>query len=170
MFDFARWLATTPPSMAVKTIPGLAQLLQVVHLLTAGVALASVLLIVLRLNGLVPAMGGSARNCPRNCQYLAVWFWRAMAIMAATGLAFILGEPVREFSALSFWLKLALLAGGSAGMLWLGRRFREQGEPTPAMRRIALAVLLLWICVGLLGRFIGYDIPIWGMWSPRAHL
>ena len=49
MFQFARWLGATPPSMAIKTIPGLAQLLQVIHLLTVGVVLASLLLMVLPL-------------------------------------------------------------------------------------------------------------------------
>jgi len=165
MFQFARWLGTTPPSMAIKTIPGLAQLLQVIHLLTVGVVLASLLLMVLHLHGR-PA--GYMRGV--DWRRLSRSFWCAMAVMAATGIAFILGEPLREISALSFWIKLVLLVTGCCAMLWLGRRMSGSGTVTPAMRRVALGLLVTWIAVGMLGRFIGYDIPIWGAWSPRSHL
>lgn len=166
MLEFARWLGTTPPSMAIKTIPGLAQLLQVIHLLTVGVVLASLLLMVLHLHG--RAFDGQAGGLA--WRRLSRWFWYGMTVMAVTGLAFILGEPLREFSALSFWIKVVLLATGCCAMLWLGRRMNGANAATPAMRRVALGLLMTWIAVGLLGRFIGYDIPIWGAWSPRSHL
>ena len=39
----------------------------------------------------------------------APWMWSGLVVMALTGLVLIIGEPVREFTALSFWLKMSLL-------------------------------------------------------------
>lgn len=168
MFEFARWLGTTAPSEAIKTTAGVAQLLQLLHLLSAGIVLGAVLITVLRIHGRAYAevqgsdfWGGMAR-----------WFWGALGVQAVTGAAFILGEPLRESSALSFWIKLALLLAGVTGMARLGRRVRTlPAGPAPAALRLGSALLLLmWMTIGLLGRFIGYDIAIWGTLSPRGNL
>ena len=154
--------------MAIKTIPLLPQLLQVIHLLTAGIVLASLLVIVLRLHGLA----FSGLPCAQVWRRFSPWFWCGMMVMALTGLTFILGEPLREFSALSFWLKVVLLATGMAGMLRLGKKLGDAtaAEVAPATRRLALVLLCMWLLVGILGRFIGYDIPVWGTLSPRSNL
>jgi hypothetical protein len=54
-------------------------------------------------------------------QRFAPWMWWALAVMAATGLVLIIGEPLREASALSFWLKMALILVGVLSVLGLRR-------------------------------------------------
>ena len=39
----------------------------------------------------------------------APWMWTGLAVMAATGLVMMAGEPVREATATSFWLKMGLI-------------------------------------------------------------
>jgi hypothetical protein len=92
--------------------------------------------------------------------------------MAITGAIMAVAEPLREASALSFWLKMVLVVAGVVGMLALKRKMMTHAS-TPAgasMRHVAKLVLLSWMLVLLLGRAIGYDIPIWGSLSPRMHL
>jgi hypothetical protein len=90
--------------------------------------------------------------------------------MAATGVAQTLGDPVREFTATAYWLKLALLLGCIVGTLSLGRSARR--APTSAFSataKLAAAWLVAsWLAIVLLGRMIGYDLAIWGSLSLRT--
>lgn len=168
MFDFARRLYATSISMGIKNTPVLPQLLQVIHLLTMGVVIVSVLVIVLRVHGRAYAEVPLQQTWNR----FGSWFWRALTVMACTGVIMAVAEPLREVSALSFWLKMTLVLGGMIGMLRLKRRMTNRAaEPIAAStRHIAKLVLAAWMLVLFLGRGVGYDIPIWGALSPRAHI
>lgn len=168
MFDLARKLYGTGLSMGIKNMPVLPQLLQVIHLLTMGVVIGSVLVIVLRIHGLAYAEEPMQQTWRR----FGVWFWRSLMIMAVTGAVMTFAEPLREASALSFWLKMVLLTAGIGGMLALKRAMTTHTSAcgSPSTRHVAKLVLLSWMMVLFLGRAIGYDIPIWGSLSPRAHL
>lgn len=164
MLEFARRLYATSFSMGIKNTPVLPQLLQVVHLLTMGVVIVSVLVIVLRIHGRAYA----DEPLPQVWRRFASWFWRALVVMACTGAVMAIAEPLREASALSFWLKMTLVLAGIVGMLRLRRRVTD---PAPAStRHIAKLVLLAWMLALFLGRGVGYDIPLWGQLSPRAHI
>jgi hypothetical protein len=168
MFDFARRLYASSFSMGLKNMPVLPQLLQVIHLLTMGLVLGSVLIIVLRIHGRAYA----DEPLQRVWQRFATWFWRALTVMACTGAIMAIAEPLRESSALSFWLKMTLVLGGVTGMLRLKRRMTgPTAEPVAAStRHVAKLVLIAWMLVLFLGRGVGYDIPLWGSLSPRAHI
>jgi hypothetical protein len=167
MFDFARRLYASDLSTGIKNTPALPQLLQVIHLLTMGVVIGSVLIIALRIHGLAYV----EEPLQQTWRRFAAWFWRALAVMAVTGIVMAIAEPLREASALSFWLKMTLVVSGTVGMLCLKRMANRTAEPTTAsMRHLAKLVLLAWMLALFLGRAIGYDIPIWGSLSPRAHI
>jgi hypothetical protein len=91
--------------------------------------------------------------------------------MIATGIAQTLGDPVRELMATSYWVKLTLLLGCVSGT-WLLARAARRAEPAPrfasAMKVIAVALILGWLALPLLGRMIGYDLAIWGSLSLRT--
>jgi hypothetical protein len=166
LFDSARRLYASGLSLFIKNTPLLPQLLQVMHLLTMGVLIASVLVIVLRIHGRAYA----EEPLQRTWQRFGPWFWRALAVMACSGLVMAIAEPLREASALSFWLKMILVLSGVAGMLHL-RRIASRAEPVgSSSRHVAKLVLVAWMLVLFLGRAIGYDIPIWGSLSPRTHI
>ncbi len=42
-------------------------------------------------------------------QRFAPWMWSGLVVMAITGVLLIVGEPPREFGALSFWIKMTLV-------------------------------------------------------------
>jgi hypothetical protein len=91
--------------------------------------------------------------------------------MVGTGAAQTLGDPVREFTATSYWVKLALLLGCVAGTLLLARTARRASATadfSSGAKLIAAALLLSWLAIALLGRMIGYDVAIWGSLSLRS--
>jgi hypothetical protein len=87
--------------------------------------------------------------------------------MLVTGIVLIIGEPVREASALSFWLKMGLILVGVLGLLALRRAASGfTGKAMPGSTRLAAVVLLVaWVAIIYLGRSIAYDAEVWGSWS-----
>ena len=103
---FAEWLYGTAPSVAVHSTLWLIRLLQATHLLTAGVVAGSGVMIALR------AVGWLRADEPFETVWrrFAPWLVCGLAVMVSTGIAQTLGDPVREFTATSYWVKLAAAA------------------------------------------------------------
>lgn len=167
MRAFAEWLYGTPLSVAIHSTFWLIRLLQATHLLTAGVAVGSGVMLALR------AIGWQRADEPFEAVWkrFAPWLAWSLAVMAATGAAQTLGDPVREFTATSYWLKIALLLICALGTMLLGRTTRRAPQATElsfAAKLAAAALILGWLALPLLGRMIGYDVAIWGSWSLRT--
>jgi putative copper export protein len=163
---FAEWLYGTPPSVAIHSTLWLIRLLQATHLLTAGVVVGSGVMIALR------ALGLKRADEPFETVWrrFAPWLAASVAVMAATGIAQTVGDPVREFTATSYWLKLVLLLGAVLGTLLLERaaqRSGPAGRSSSAMKLVAVGLILCWLALPPLGRMIGYDLAIWGSLSLR---
>jgi hypothetical protein len=158
---FAEWLYGTAPSVAIHSTFWLFRLLQATHLLTAGVAVGSGVMIALR------AMGWQRADEPFEAVWkrFAPWLAASVAVMAATGIAQTIADPVREFTATSYWLKITLLLACLLGTMSLGRNANR--EFSFAVKLAAAALILCWLALPLLGRMIGYDVAIWGSWSLR---
>ena len=127
--------------------------------------------------GGVASAGGMALGWQRADQpfetvwnRFAPWLAASLAVMAATGIAQTLGDPVREFTATSYWLKLALLVCCALGTLLLNRAARRmpRTEFSFPAKVAAAALLLCWLALPLLGRMIGYDLAIFGSLSLRT--
>jgi len=163
---FAEWLYETSPSVAVHSTLWLIRLLQAAHLLTAGVAVASGVMIALRALGWQRADESFETVWKR----FAPWLAASLLVMAATGLAQTLGDPVREFTATSYWLKLVLLVCCAVGSLLLNRAARRtpRVEFSLAAKLAAAALILCWLALPVLGRMIGYDLAIFGSLSLRT--
>jgi len=164
---FAEWLSTTAPSVAIQSRFWFIRLLQATHLLTAGVASVSGLMIALRVLGLQRADQPYAAVWARFAPWLAVSF----SLMLLTGIAQTLGDPVREFTSFSYWLKLALVFCCAIGTLVLARaawRSPPAADFSFAAKLNAAALIVFWLCIVLLGRIIAYDRAIWGSLSMRT--
>ncbi|HMA11503.1 MAG TPA: DUF6644 family protein [Steroidobacteraceae bacterium] len=163
MFELARQLGTTGLSQAIQSTLWLTPLLQAIHILMIGIVFVSVLMVVLRIHGRVRADEPFEATWAR----FAPWMWWALAVMAATGVVLIIGEPVREARALSFWLKMGLILVGVFSVLGLRRAASGvTGSAIPAGTRFAaVVVLVVWIFIIFLGRAIAYDAEVWGRWS-----
>jgi hypothetical protein len=173
--DFATALQATSFSTGLQTIGWMVQLLQTLHILMIGVVFVSMLMVALRVLGWMRADEPLAGVWRR----FAPFFWAGLAVLAVTGLLLTTAEPVRELMALSFRIKLLLLAIGiaSAAAFGLGvRRAAAAVQPLagarhefPARVRLAaVATVLLWLAVLFLGRAIAYDHEVWGAWSPAV--
>ena len=165
MHAFAEWLGSTPLSIAIQSRLWLTPLLQTIHITMIGIVFVSMLMVALRVLGQVRADEPLAEVWHR----FAPWFWTALGVMLGTGVILTIGEPVREVSALSFWLKMSLIVIGVISALYFGRTVgAAAGGANPVYssraRVVAVATILLWLAIIFLGRSIAYDVEIWESW------
>ena len=167
MLEFARWLAQTKISLAIQTHLWVIPTVQSIHIVAIGIVMASVFMIDLRVLG----WAGADETFRDTTRRFAPWLWGALVVLFATGVLMVLGEPVRELSSLSFWLKMCLIViGVSLAVVFqrtLGRLDGgwERASISPvAAKCLATVTLLVWCGIVILGRLIAYD-HVWGSWS-----
>jgi uncharacterized membrane protein SirB2 len=165
VLEFAGWLGTTPLSVAIQSRLWLTPLLQSVHILMIGVVFVSILVVSLRVLGRMRADEPFAEVWHR----FAPWFWASLGVMAGTGIVLVIGEPLREAQALSFWIKMSLIAVAVASAVYFGRTVAAVAgsgaqEFSSGARVVAVATVVLWLCIIFLGRAIAYDVEVWGSW------
>ena len=166
MREFAESLSGTSLSLAIQTTFWFIRLLQATHLLTAGVVLVSGVMIALRVLGWQRADQPFAAVWARFAPFLAA----GLAVMVSTGIAQTLGDPVRELTSTSYWVKLLLVLSCVIGTLVLARHGRHApangvGSST---KLLAIGLIAFWCAIALLGRMIAYDRAIWGSLSLRT--
>jgi len=164
---FAEWLSLTAPSVAIQSAFWFIRLLQATHLITAGVVAVAGLMIALRVLGIQR----TDQTFEAVWARFAPWLAAGLGVMVLTGIAQSLGDPVREFTSFSYWLKLVLVLGCSLGTLLVARAARR--APVAAgfsvsVKLAAAGLVLLWLVIPLLGRMIAYDRAIWGGLSGRT--
>ena len=166
MHAFAEWLGSTPLSIAIQSRLWLTPLLQTIHITMIGIVFVSMLMVALRVLGQVRADEPLAEVWHR----FAPWFWTALGVMLGTGVILTIGEPVREVSALSFWLKMSLIVIGVISALYFGRTVAAAAGGAASSvyssraRLVAVATIVLWLVIIFLGRSIAYDVEIWESW------
>ena len=158
-------MQATPFSVAIQSTLWLTPLLQTIHIVMIGIVFVSMLNVALRVLGQIR----TDEPLTEVWRRFAPWFWSALAVMAATGLVLSISEPIRQVTALSFWLKMSLLAVGVISALSFGRVIRTTaGAANPVSsgraRVVAVATVLLWVAIMFLGRWIAYDVEIWESW------
>ncbi len=166
---FAGWLQTSSASESIKSASWAIPLVQSIHIVMIGIVFVSCLMIALRVLGVMR----TDEPVEAVWKRFAVWMWCGLVVMAATGLTLIVAEPEREFSAVSFWLKMALVAIGVTGTALYGRSLRSAAAGAAAVlpvstKAASVLIVILWIAVIFLGRAIAYDKQIWGSLSPHA--
>jgi putative copper export protein len=165
VFEFAEWLGASPLSIAVQSRTWLTPLLQSIHILMIGLVFGSILVTALRVLGRMR----TDESIADVWQRFAPWFWPAIVVMAVTGIVLTIGEPVREVSATSFWLKMTLLAIGLISAAHFGRTLGAVAkggseQVSSGSRFMAVATVVLWLFIIFLGRAIAYDVEVWGSW------
>ena len=160
MLEFAKWLGTTPLSVAIQSSTWLTPLLQAIHILMIGVVFVSMLMIALRVLG----VARNDESFDATWQRFAPWMWRGLLVMVLSGFVLIIGEPYRQAAALSFWLKMTLLLVAVLSVSGLGRTLagRAAGSFATGPRLAAAAIIMVWIAIIFLGRAIAYDTEVWG--------
>ncbi len=167
MIEFAGWLATTPLNRVLTEQSGwLTPLLQSIHIVMIGVVFVSILMIVLRILGRLR----TDETFEQVWRRFAPWMWVGVVIMAITGVVLTIGEPVREFTSLSFWLKMALIVVGLATVTYFHRALAgHTGNDFPSgIKTAAVTTVAIWVFIIFLGRAIAYDVAVWGTASFAA--
>lgn len=170
MHQFADWLSRTPLSLAIQTREWIIPTIQSVHIVGIAVVMGSVFMIELRIWGWV----GRDQTVAQTTARFGPWLIGALAVLLVTGAVMVVGEPERELLALSFWLKMILVAIGTIVAVTFQRAVEHRDrawETAIAGRRsvgaAAVVVLLIWFGVIVLGRLIAYDY-VWGSWSLKG--
>jgi len=146
------WIERTPLSGVIRHSDWAVMGLESLHLL--GLALvggvASVLAIAAsRRDGL---RGLSVADLARGALPLQA---AGFALMAASGALIAWSMPHKYYLNAAFRLKMALLLAAIAVTAWLWRSARRRGSAI-ARRAAALLAFLLWLAVGLSGRWVGF--------------
>jgi hypothetical protein len=165
----ADWLQRTAASNTIQSVSWVIPLAQSIHILMIGIVFVSSLMIALRVLGRMRADEPFEAVWNR----FSPWMWGGLIIMAATGLLLVVGEPVREFTALSFWMKMSLLTIAVTGTAVFGRTLRAvpataSAEISVGAKVASLAIVALWLAIIFLGRAIAYDKEVWGSLSLHA--
>jgi uncharacterized membrane protein SirB2 len=163
VFSFAEWLGGTSLSVGIQSRLWLTPLLQSIHIVMIGIVFTAMLIVALRVLGRVQ----NDEPVVATWQRFAPWFWGALVVMAITGLVLVIGEPVRQVTAMSFWFKMAFLAIGVGSAAYFGKVVRSSGglgQPAGRARFVAMGTVALWLGIIFFGRAIAYDVEVWGSW------
>lgn len=169
MHSFATWLYATAPSAFIRSHESwMIPTIQSVHILGIATAVGSAFMIAMRVTGWL----GADQTVLQTQRRYGPWLTGALWVLLATGSLLVLAEPPREFDAVSFWLKMALVLLAAILSFTFQRSVRrhdDRWETTlikqPPVKWGALASLLIWIAIIFLGRFIAYD-TVWGRVFP----
>ncbi len=169
MLGLTKWIAATPLSVLIKSQEvWLIPTVQSIHIASIGVVLACVLMMTLRILG----YAGADQSLSQTEQRFGPWLRGALWLLLATGVVLIIGEPKRELITFSFWAKMTLVATGTAVAFGFHRVLKTHGPDWEdafasrmSVKAMAVATLVIWLAVVVLGRLIAYD-NVWGALSP----
>ena len=159
MHAFAEWLASTSISIRVQEILWLIPLLQTVHILAIAMVLSAALMVNLRILGF-PRTATLAETVQR----FMPWLWTGLALLLASGLILIIGEPRRTLDHNpAFTAKMILLVLAVTLALALQRPLRRDSAQSDnhtqhgkLMNTLAVLSLVLWCSIAVAGRWIAY--------------
>lgn len=172
MNQFALWLSQTSLSQAIQVNAWVIPTVQSIHIVAIGIVLSSVFMIDLRILG----FAGRDQSLTETTSRFGPWLSWALGVLLVTGILMVIGEPVRELLAFSFWSKMCLVAIGTTVALMFQRSLRRHGPHwetslvnQAGVKSLAVLTLLIWVSVVFLGRLIAYD-HVWGSWSMAPKL
>ena len=167
MHQFAEWLSQTSLSLAIQSHEWVIPTVQSVHIIAIAAVLGSVFMIVLRIVG----WAGRDQTLAQTTARFGPWLSGALCVLMVTGVVMIVGEPMRQLLALSFWLKMGLVVIGTAMAVIFQRSLRRHEVRWETalvnqshVKGLAVATFLVWVSIVVLGRLIAYDY-VWGSWS-----
>jgi hypothetical protein len=150
MESFVAWLGQTPLSAAVNAQGWIVPFAQAMHIgVLAICAFCGVLWVLSCANMLGPALS------PPLQRLLPRFVWTALLLLLVTGATLILSEPGRELLAISFWLKMGLVAG-LAATFWYW-----QNRKATLRRRHVIAIAATFLAIIFFGRMIAIDSTLW---------
>jgi hypothetical protein len=155
MHGLSDWIYGTMLSSAIRDNYWVIPVVQSIHILAIAVVIGSALITEMRIAGIV----APDESLSVVAQRYLPWMWRALAVLLATGLVMLIGEPDRVLSNVPFWIKMALVLTAVLASLGLRRpllRPMTESDAAPA-KALAWILLALWVVVIFCGRWIAYS-------------
>lgn len=156
---FSVWIANTPLGVSINQNSWITPTTQSIHILAIALTFSAVLMINLR----IFQLSGQGHSMVEVQRRYTPWIWGGLLVLAATGVILVIAEPARELLDPLFWIKLALIAVLALGTLWFQHSVQRNAafwERLPggfaAVRLGAVAVIVVWCVVMVLGRWIAY--------------
>lgn len=158
---FIHWLGATPLSQTIQSVFWVVPTVQVVHILSISVVMASMSMFDLRLLGLV----GKRHSIASLSARFLPWLWGALIVLLLSGSILIIGEPERSLDHSVFKIKMCLLAAAiivTLSFQSLLKRDLARGNTDLAASHAAAAKLtgivslILWVGIVTCGRLIAY--------------
>jgi len=155
MLEVFQWFEYSSLLVAMRASPWIFPVIATFHLLGLVLIGAAVLIVDLRLLGL----GLSRHSAAELARQTDPLLFSGLAIMFATGLPLLMCFATKYYYLTAFWLKLAAFVAVLIFASTVHRRMIMTSMPSSGnvRSRIAgLASLLLWSCIMLCGRLIGF--------------
>jgi uncharacterized membrane protein len=158
---FIQWLGATQASSVISKVFWIIPTVQIAHILSISVVVASMAMFDLRLLGLA----GKRSSIASLSRRFMPWLWSALAVLAVSGCILIIGEPKRALGNVAFEIKMCMLATAIALTLSfqavLKRDLAKGGADLAASHMgvakiTGLLSLALWIGIAVAGRLIAY--------------
>jgi hypothetical protein len=155
--DIADWLAATPLSLFEQNNAWVIPALQSIHILGIAVVMGSVGMLVLRAFGIA----GRSLSAAAVVRGFLPWLWSAIALMLASGVLMVVGEPSRALLNTTFQLKMLLLVPAVV-LSGLGARAAVASNASPAApvalggTMLLTLALLQWVAITVAGLWIAY--------------
>jgi|SRR4051812_40034888 hypothetical protein len=155
MHGFSEWLYGTGVSSAIRDHYWVVPVVQSIHIVAIAVVIGCALVTELRIAGLIAPQESL---CVVAQRYLP-WMWRALAVLLATGLVMIIGEPERTLTNIPFWIKMSLVVTGVLASIGLRKPLLRplDGSGAAPAKSLAWVLLSLWVVVIFCGRWIAYS-------------
>lgn len=155
LVELALWISDTPASQWIVTHFWAIPIIQVVHIVAIAASFASILMI----NARMFNIAGSSSMADTANRYIRVLWW-ALVVLILSGIAMIIGEPVRELINPYFWIKMVLVVFGILVSIWFHKGVLKHvaagREIVATDKATAVFLVLLWMVIMYCGRFIAY--------------
>jgi len=155
MHGVSEWIYGTALSSAIRDHDWVVPVVQSVHIIAIAVVVGAALVTELRVLGIV----APEESLTVVTQRYLPWMWRALAVLLATGLVMIIGEPDRTLTNTIFWIKMALVSTAFLASRALRKPLLDSTRAVGEARAKGLAwiLLALWVAVIFCGRWIAYS-------------
>lgn len=156
--DLWRWVVDTPISKMMRESVWAYPAVEIMHIFGLAVLVGAAVLFDLRLLGL-------SRHIPvtHAARHLLRTAWVGLGIVVLSGALLFTADPAGMASNQAFQVKMLLIvvAGCNTFLFRLGpfrsvERWNQDAPAPRAARLIAIASLILWLCVIACGRLIAY--------------
>lgn len=164
LLDLSNWLSLTPLSSWIQMNFWVIPMTQTVHILAICAVVGSSFMINLR----IVELAGRSQTMTWTASRFLPWVWWGLPVLLLTGIILVIGEPHRELLNPSFWMKMILVIVATIMTLWFQGTVRRNvafwetsHNKRVGIRIFAVALMIVWVVIMVLGRWIAYS-PVGG--------